>query len=119
MSRSSTATPVNLPRLLLLSAPVYSIRLPPYSLNDDLDFNRFWQFTAVSFLLFFLGGGGFGFMFASLRVLLLNVTPRDKSSCIKVTVYIGFVPPRPCAGQEIGSLSVCLFSTRLFLSRIV
>lgn len=39
MSHSSTATPVNLPQLLLLSAPVYSIHLPPYSLNDDLDFN--------------------------------------------------------------------------------
>lgn len=39
MSRSSTATPLNLPQLLQLSAPVYSIHLPPYSLNDDLDFN--------------------------------------------------------------------------------
>lgn len=53
MSHSSTATPVNLPQLLLLSAPVYRIHLPPYSLNDDLDFNSFWQFAAVCLLLLF------------------------------------------------------------------
>lgn len=111
MSHSSTATPANLPQLLLLSAPVDSIHLPPYSLNDDLDLNWFWQFVwFFSFLVFCFSAGSFIERHPAQHIFM------QKGHYLHA---LRSTTGQLCRGQKIGSLYVYFFSTQLFLSQIV
>ena len=117
MSHSSTATPVNLPQLLLLSAPVYSIHLPLYSLNNDLDFKWFWQVAAVFFFFFWFCFGFLEFFF-SLFFCFYASSFNEHYPAQHILMHKGHflhlllsMTGQLCRGEKIGSLCLFLLDT--------